>query len=553
MAALLLAAAIIGLTMSSAIRRGMDHAVAISPDEQAAIAISLSRSLTTLKLGYLGLKQVSDKLGEYWNRDAQGWDDIEKLKSNYRDAALINAGLEAAASLGIQSPGYVSDGTLFAMNSNDIGQVDYVTLAFALFGTGIESLFYLYFFLVGLSAFVFILTFRDNICALVILLGTLSAYCIELQLGVFDPVAMPSYFGVKHGSTMCLVAFWHFVFLLLTKREPSPAVIVGSVVQLGILVLAWRMRSAVTWAFLFLFVQALATARPRVRLAQFRHVRLWPPRIVGIAKSLRRSIWIGAKSFVPFANATLRWPVVVLLAGLLGSVLYDRASLHFAYSTDDIMPGRGVWTDAYLGLAAYDSRVLSPRVAAAVRARGLSENVRWWVARDYMDRTRFVAWDGNPHGSQAAPGIVSEFAGVGIKAPLQEQYARSAFMEAVKRSPVRVLIVYLLRKPLHVLMSMKAAIATAESKLWLFLSLLVASCAVALVSFLGLRDHPSARRDAVWLSGVSVLAAAAPSLWSYANQSTMADSILLLAGFLPIAIGMAAAKHLLRRIDGPCR
>ena len=56
--ALLLAAFIIGLTISSAIRRGMDHAVMIGPGDQTAIAISLSDSVYHVRLGYVGLRQV---------------------------------------------------------------------------------------------------------------------------------------------------------------------------------------------------------------------------------------------------------------------------------------------------------------------------------------------------------------------------------------------------------------------------------------------------------------------------------------------------------------
>src|SRR5262249_59326650 len=66
--AILLAAFIIGLTMSAAIRRGMDHAVALGQCDPHAIAIALSDSVYHVRLGYVGLKQIFDTIQSYWNR-----------------------------------------------------------------------------------------------------------------------------------------------------------------------------------------------------------------------------------------------------------------------------------------------------------------------------------------------------------------------------------------------------------------------------------------------------------------------------------------------------
>ena len=57
--AIMLAAVIIGLTMSEAMRRGMHHALAISPGEEIAVAIALSDTVYGVHLGYVGLASVS--------------------------------------------------------------------------------------------------------------------------------------------------------------------------------------------------------------------------------------------------------------------------------------------------------------------------------------------------------------------------------------------------------------------------------------------------------------------------------------------------------------
>jgi SAM-dependent methyltransferase len=539
--ALALAATIIGLTMSAAMRRGMDHTMPIAADEQTAIAISLSKSIYHINLGYLGLKQVSDTIYEYWNRDAQGWHDVTKLILNFRNAELLNGGIHAAASLGPQTPGYVSDGTLITTRNDGKGQVDYVTIAFRLFGTYIQSLFYFYFLLLGLSAFIFILTFRDNIYALAVLLCTLAAYYIERRLAIFDPVEVPTYFGMKHGSTVCLLAMWHFVFLLILRRKPTLGVVLGTVIQLAILILAWRIREAEMWVFGFVILLALVPALRHLRLPQLKllHFR-W--------SDFANSIVIAAKSTIPFAEDALRWPIVLLLVGLLGNSLYDRTSLHPVYFTDDVMPNRGLWNDAYLGLAAYDPSVLSPRVAEAVKVRGVGDELGWWAARDYMDRIRLIAWDGKLDLSQPAPGLTSEWTGIGMRAALQDRMARGAFMDAVRAHPVSVLIIYLVKKPLGIVSTLTKSFT--QSIDWIWLSVVVGAGTGALVMRFGRQNDVRVSRDIILLSGGAVLASTIPSLWAYPSLSVMGDSVLLLAAFAPITVAMGTVTILNRRRAG---
>jgi hypothetical protein len=462
--ALVLAATIICLTMSAAIRRGLDHAVTIAAGDHTTIAISLSDSIYHINLGYLGLKQVADTIYEYWTRDSHG----AEPNATVPNAERLNAGIRAASSLGPQTSGYVSDGSLIVTQNDGKGAVDYVTIAFQLF-----ELFYLYFALVGLSALIFILTFCDNIYALAVLLCTLAGYSIQLHLHIFDPAAVPIYFGMRHGSTVCLVAMWHFVFLVLLARKPMP--------------------------------------------------------------------WVAAE-------ATLGWPIVLLLAGLLASSLYDRASLHAIYFTDDVMPERGLWNAAYLGLATYDPGVLNPRVAKALEARGVGEELGWWAARDHMDRIRLIPWDGKLDLSQPAPGLKSEWAGIGIRAALQDRMVRGSFMDAVKKHPFRVLMIYLVRKPVDVMSSLIAPFTRGIT--WLVLSLLLGAGIGALVMRFGRQDDVRTPRDMILLSGGAVLAATMPSLWAYPTVSAMGDSVLLLAAFASITIAMGTATTLIHRRAG---
>jgi SAM-dependent methyltransferase len=536
---LVLAAAIIGLTMSAAIRRSMDHAVTTAAGDHTAIAIALSQSIYHVNLGYLGLKQVADTIYEYWTGESRG----EEPNVTFPNSERLNAGVRAAASLGPQTPGYVSDGSLIVTQDDGKGAVDYVTIAFKLFGIQVESLFYLHFALIGLSAVVFILTFRDNICALAVLLCTLAAYYIQLRVRIFDPAAVPTYFGMRSASTVCLVAMWHFVFLVVLARKPTPWVLLGAVVQLAVVILAWRLRWAAIWVVGFVILVALVPALRHLHLRQFS--LLWPPLQAGYATIAWRSTVTAAASLLAVAQAASRWPIILLLAGLLASSLYDRASLHAVYFTDDVMAERGLWKPAYLGVTTYDPGVLDPRVSNAVKALGVSDELSWWAARDYMDRIRLVPWDGKLDFSRRAPNWMSEWGQIGIRAGLQDRMLRGGFMEAVKKHPIRVLIIYLARKPVDILSTLITPFTRGVT--WLVLSLFIGVGIGAFIMRFGREEDARAQPGIILVGGGAVLAATTPSLWAYPQLPAMGDTVVLLVAFALIAIAMATAATLTRR------
>ena len=130
----LLATFIIGLTALTGIERGMDHKVAYGPwSEQRAISIALSESVYGLHLGYVGFGSVFNKLAEIWNGGVP--DDADPaLIERSSNAEVINEALRAAASLGPQKVGYLSDGSLVTTFYDDMGEVVFYKLAFRLFG-----------------------------------------------------------------------------------------------------------------------------------------------------------------------------------------------------------------------------------------------------------------------------------------------------------------------------------------------------------------------------------------------------------------------------------
>src|SRR5579883_2346950 len=148
--AFVLAAFIIGLTMFTAKRHGMDHALLVSPGEEIAVSIALSDTIYGLHLGYVGFASVFNTIQEHWNQGANGWSNTQVLIDNFHNGQILNDGIRAAAALGPQKPGYFTDGSLITTIYDDMGEVDFYKLSFALFGMKIESLFSTYFLLLGL-------------------------------------------------------------------------------------------------------------------------------------------------------------------------------------------------------------------------------------------------------------------------------------------------------------------------------------------------------------------------------------------------------------------
>src|SRR4051812_14697309 len=149
-----LAALIIGITFQAGVKRGMDHVTTYGPEsEQTAISVALSDNVYKLRRGYVAYATVHNKLLEVWNRGVTSPSDPLLIK-NTSDRELMNEAITAAASLGPQSGGFISDRTLITTIYDDQGYVDYVKLAFRLFGLRIESMYYTFFALIGLSSLI---------------------------------------------------------------------------------------------------------------------------------------------------------------------------------------------------------------------------------------------------------------------------------------------------------------------------------------------------------------------------------------------------------------
>jgi len=387
-----------------------------------------------------------------------------------------------------------------------------------------------------LSALTFIITFRNNICALSALLCMLFAFYVELYLPIFDLVATPTFFSMRHASTLGLTPMWYFALLLIFPRKLTPALLAGALLQLAIMILAWRIRGSVTWMFMFLFVLAAVLALVRSWTAQSEKGRL---RLDGGLRqswsALRQECANLVQAWPFLLRDALRWPVVLVVSGMLANAAYNQQSRHLIYSTDDVIPHHGLW---WTGVNAFYHNKPEVFGARVKNTGGTPEG--WWHLRDYLDRVHLIPWAGEYVMDDPIPGLISPWDRGELKYRLVDEVMKRIFLEALTRRPLSSARFYLIDQPLHMTQQLVLAFKKAESTAWLWLVIAAGVGTFAFASQLGSNDDPSALGKVIWLSAAAVVASWLPNLWAYASWPSMPDTVLLTVCFMSLGLGLGA-------------
>jgi hypothetical protein len=507
-AAALIVAAVLIAAFRAGLDRGMDHVAAFGPEgEQTAITVALSDMVYSLNGGYVGYTNVLITLKNVWNRGATGSHDPILLENN-RNRDLLNEAIRTAANLGPQQPGFLSDRTLITTIYDDVGYVDYVKVAFRLFGFRIEAMYYTFFVALALSSLVFIITFAFDRAALSILVVTLFALFAEMHTAIFNE-GMPTLHGMRHGSTLALIPAWHFAFLILRQRRADLPTVALAVVQVAILILAIKMRGSAAWAVVFVLAVSLFQAL--------------------------RSLWPHVRPG-SFAMAALTWPMLVMVGSLLLHAQYMRIKLHPVYSTEDVIPYHGLWHSAYLGLALAPD-MLPGHLVEALRQGDGWDQVGYRAAFDYLDTIHF--FKRLPQKHEAAPFYISPLTGT-IKFGMHDRIMRAVFRDAVKAHPMAAIRLYLTNKPVAIRHTIAVIFSRTNSAAW-FLIVLAGALAAVAVCLAGGLDLTI--RTTVGCAVAAVPFTALPTLWAYPSFNTVAD--IFLATLIVLQAAFAAAGMML--------
>jgi hypothetical protein len=505
-----LATLIIVLVFVGGLRRGMDHVVEGLPNDRLAIAVAVSDIVYHLNAGYLAYATVYHKLDDVWSRGASDWHDPAMVRNN-ADGDLLNEGLREAASLGPQQPGFVSDRSLVTMIYSDLGYVDFAKLAIRIFGLKIESFYYAYFLLLVSASVAFLVVFWSDVLPRIMLLFTLFAFFIEMHTAIFTP-HMPTFPGLRHGSTLALVPLWHFAFLVIYRRRPSVVTVAATLMQFGILLLAIKMRGSAAWVVVFVVVLAALTAGSHWFRATGEQ-RTWPRLL----------------------HAALQWPIVLLFAGLLLQGEYWKATLHPVYLTDDVLPYHEFWEGAYLGIFLKAPELLpeNSRALEIGRTTHNADMAGFAASAEYLNDTRFMPLPPDFPRS-FPPGFMSPWTG-SLKFRLNNEVMQRIVFRIAARHPFGMLKLYLVTKPIWVFEVVRAALGSVTLG-WpplLVVGATVALCVVFIVRG-AIGDFPVG--TALILVAGSLPFSALPNLWTFPMFHTLADVFLMTLVFLQLLI-----------------
>jgi hypothetical protein len=176
-----------------------------------------------------------------------------EFPDNLHDPALINAAIDKAVRF--EWP-FNPEEAIRGSGGDDLGFVDYVRFSFLVFGHNIQALYYTYFLIFGVSAAIFLWTFRSRPALLMLLVITSVAQIILFVSNLFASPHLGSISDPRLLSIMAIVPGLHLGCLLLDRSPPSIINVVSAIVQSIILVFAFWIRASAIWVILAVAVFA---------------------------------------------------------------------------------------------------------------------------------------------------------------------------------------------------------------------------------------------------------------------------------------------------------
>lgn len=205
----LLIAIAFGISFERAITLGMQKYVPVSVFE--AIPPAISNLIFAHDKKYTSLTTVN----EMFRSD---------LLNQAPDAEHINASIAHI----VNSSPIGSDRSYQLMGPDDKGMVDFVTIAFRLFGLEVQSTLYLFFLILFISCCCFILGFFRSSSSLLLLMAFLIEFYLVLPMIAFNP-QLNSVLSYRALPILSMVACLHcLLFALLDCRSRYQMVLVST-------------------------------------------------------------------------------------------------------------------------------------------------------------------------------------------------------------------------------------------------------------------------------------------------------------------------------------
>jgi hypothetical protein len=306
---------LIGITFGMNVQRAKDLKMHKNPPIWVIDAIppALSQILFNHDKNYTSLNIVSDIFYMNSGNAPRGAEAINKLINEIAklDSTQINRGYSL-------------------LGPDDKGIIDFVKIAFRLFGLQVESVFYLYFFILFISSLLFIIDFYNRPSHLFLLFSFLLLHFLVLPSLAFNP-QLGSMLALRAISILSLIACLHCLLFILKPIPNSTSHVFFVILQILLITFVTHIRSVTTWQLLGVaLVSILATL-----WHQFKNHRLPGDR------SLLHNIF----------TAPSLTPLIFVALAIIGLKTYRSYAFPIEYKRGDQIITRVFWHNIFSGMA----------------------------------------------------------------------------------------------------------------------------------------------------------------------------------------------------------
>ncbi len=312
--------------------------------------------------------------------------------ANLQDAALIDTAIQRA----VRVPVVAS--TIRGPSGDDPGMIDFVRIAFTLFGYHLRSLYFTYFVLFSLPVVAFLFAFHSRPACLAILAVAVLAHLGVFSSSIFDltPGTLGSPTNPRFLSVLAIIPGLHLGLAMFLRLPLSWRNVGLAVIQAGMVVLGCWIRSSAVWVPVALLILAVAIAIN--------------------SRSLRAL-----------------WSFGLLAAFWLMHGVYLTHGLHPAYRQRGDIPRHPVWHAVFFSLQQHPEwgAKYAPRYGNPT-----GDDLTMIVAKDYLER----------HPPRHLDRLYNHATGT-LKWTTIESTVRKAFFEFFVSDPKFVLATFFIHKP----------------------------------------------------------------------------------------------------------
>ena len=163
---------------------------------------------------------------------------------NLKDPDIINNAIKMAIKVD-------SDGQYLNFG-NDKGFAVYCKLAFKIFGFKVESLFYFYYLLLGISVFVFLLTFYNRVDFLFILLLFVCSHFVVVMAAPMVGIQLQTVHNMRFLPVLAILPSLYLMFLILGEKKYNLATLICAFIQASIIIFIIHTRFSAVYQIMFL-------------------------------------------------------------------------------------------------------------------------------------------------------------------------------------------------------------------------------------------------------------------------------------------------------------